>query len=862
MTPQMLARCAIASVLLAAAGMNASSVAASAPTFDQLAADAKSSMMSNPALALSKATAAQNAARSMSGQSGSQAVATAIWLRSEALTRLGRPREALPEIERGLALLDAAGRNTKVYADLLKSEAAAHSKLGDVGKSLPLLHKAFAAYGRLDEPRAQAIILHNIAAIYYDARDYERMLQYLEQAEKLFNSDQSLAIALHNNRGNALKELGRFSEAHAEYAKALEIGQALDSPLLEVTTMSNLAVAQLMMGRLEAAQSTVDRALQKAQGPALEQRPFLLGTLAQIALKRGDLASAGRYIEASFAGVDLASSNMPFRDYHEAAYKIFDQQGRDSAALAHLAAFKRLDDSGRELAASTNAALISAQFDDANNKLQISRLEAKEAQRGLALAQSEAKLQQYSTLIIAGSLAFLCFLIIFAHRVSVARKRRDEMALHNANLVYAANHDGLTGLPNRSYFKELVEASIEDSISREDHCAILMIDLDRFKWVNDTHGHSAGDELLCAVAAALKGVVGDLGTPVRLGGDEFAVFIPKIQNRSEIKQLASSIVKTLRKPFEIAGSPLRIGGTVGFSIGPEDGTTFTELARAADMALYAGKESGRNCVVQFDNAFLVAANHHRTLREDMHYALGRGELDIAYQAIVNIADNRVIGYEALMRWKHPTLGAISPAVFIPIAEESGLIEEIGGWIVKTACIEAALWPDNQFVSVNLSAIQIKKGRLARQLIDALASSGLAPERLELEVTESAFLGHSEDADQILGQLRSLGVRLALDDFGTGYSSLAYLRRATFSTIKIDQSFVRAASGGSAESMAIIRAIVALASEMGIVTTAEGIETEHDLAQIRALGCTQAQGYLFAKPVSRPSQFELKTTKAA
>jgi diguanylate cyclase (GGDEF)-like protein len=811
------------------------------PTFEALIGEAKAQMMSNPSAALEKATAAKKVADQASSTSGHVMKATTLWLSGEALTRMGEPQKALTAIHEAIKLLKKQDQQTKLYADLLKAEAAAYSKSGQVRKSLPLLHRAFAIYGKLGEARAQAIILHNIGAIYYDARDYNRMLGYLAQAEALYNDDNALAVALHNNRANALKELRRFDESKAEYEKALKIARATNNPLVEVNALSNIASALILENKLDDASNVLRQAERLLSGPALEQRPFIFGARAQIALNQNRLGDAAKYIELSFAGVDIKNSNMPFKEYHETAYKIYAKLGQHKLALQHLAAFKRLDDSGRELAASTNDALMTAQFDNANRQLKMSRLEAGQA-------KAESKLREYFVLVSAGSLMAIIIILLLVLRIAAARRRRIEMLESNAKLSYAATHDTLTGLPNRSYL-----ANLGENINGGDAYAVMIVDLDRFKWVNDTQGHLAGDELLQAVATILHDEVGDRGEALRLGGDEFAIVISSFDGPEEIEALASSIVLKMQQSFNIHGNPTNIGATIGFALAPEDGQSLATVMRCADLALYAGKERSRNCAVRYLPSMSETVELQQVIREDLRYGIERDQLKIVYQAIVDMQSHAIIGYEALVRWDHPVLGAVSPAVFIPIAEEAGLMGNIGDWILRTACAEASRWDENLFLTVNLSAIQINAKGLITQVVNALASNNLAANRLELEVTETAFLGNNGDADQTLAQLRNLGVRLALDDFGTGYSSLSYLRRANFTTIKIDRSFVRSASEGSNDSLAIIRAIVLLATEMGMNTTAEGIETEADLTCLSKLGCTQAQGYYFAAPIDQPSR---------
>lgn len=820
--------------------------------FDAAIADTKAAMMSDPAKALSAAHKAELLAKSLPGRDSHIAQATSSWLRGEALTRLGKPAQAEPVI---LAALETAKRyqpNSKLHGDLLRARASIASKTGNIQAALPTLHQAFAIYQKLGEARAQSLVLQNIGSLYYDARDYNRTIQYYDQAAAVYKDDPSVNVALHNNRANVLKEMGRIADSEQEYGRAIKIAREMGSPFLEANILSNLAAAKLLANKLNDAEAAVAQGLKRATGENAEWRPFLLGTGAQVALARGDLRKAQELISETFQGVDLKTSTMAFRDYHETAARVYEANGNAALALAHLQAFKRLDDSGRDLAASTNGALMSAQFDAANQQVKISKLEAQQVQRELALEQSQNRLKGYAFVIVIGGGGATAIILAMMFAFQTSRRRRREISDANVQLTYTVNHDMLTGLPNRSYFRNLVGETLEKSLNDSGRCAVLLVDLDRFKWVNDTLGHNAGDELLCVVARSLEEIVGTQGHPVRLGGDEFAVIVPEAGTDEDLQDLGDRIVRKLSAPQVIEGSTINIGATIGVAVAPDDGTDVKALTRNADLALYAGKGSGRGCTVRYEEFMQAEVEERRSLENDLRHALERGEIEIAYQGIFDADTERLIGHEALLRWEHPTRGAISPAQFIPIAEEAGMINQIGDWVLRTACMEAAKWPENLTLSVNLSVIQVEGNGLVTGIVGALAASGLPAERLELEVTESVFLSHGGKAEETLEKIRSLGVKLALDDFGTGFSSLGYLRRATFSTIKIDRSFVKSASQGSQDSVAIIRAIVSLAEELGMKTTAEGIEDQDELAKIRDLGCGQVQGYYFSRPSLTPS----------
>lgn len=409
-------------------------------------------------------------------------------------------------------------------------------------------------------------------------------------------------------------------------------------------------------------------------------------------------------------------------------------------------------------------------------------------------------------------------------------------------------YDTLTGLLNRFRMNHLIEATLAAYAVQNRSCGVMLIDLDRFKAVNDTLGHPAGDALLKQVAERLTNVVGDRERIGRLGGDEFQILLPDNDDRGALGSLATEIIHSLSQPYSVEGSRCIIGASVGIAVYPFDGATSDALIRNADLALYAAKAGGRGRFRFFSEELLKVAANRRALEEDLVDALAKGQLEIHYQPVVSTGDNRVTGFEALMRWKHPERGYISPGEFIPIAEETELIGRLGEWMLRQACCEAAAWPGAMRLAVNVSPVQFADARLPKLVASALSASGLPAERLELEITESVFLTDSPETKRMFSALKGLGVRLALDDFGTGYSSLAYLQSAPFDKIKIDQSFVRTATEKGSRSAAIIAAIVALATTLDMDTTAEGIETLDQLDLIRRLNVSHIQGFVYSKAV--------------
>jgi diguanylate cyclase (GGDEF)-like protein/PAS domain S-box-containing protein len=419
-------------------------------------------------------------------------------------------------------------------------------------------------------------------------------------------------------------------------------------------------------------------------------------------------------------------------------------------------------------------------------------------------------------------------------------RRRNE-----ARIAHMARHDALTGLPNRVLFHDRLTRALTRA-GRDDQVAVLCIDLDRFKTVNDTLGHPVGDVLLKLVSDRLSACIREGDTVARLGGDEFAVIQHRLDTTDAAGLLAERIVETLGQPFEVQGHQVVTGASVGIAISPADGTEPEELLKKADMALYRAKAEGRGAYHYFESGMDDRLQARRLLELDMRRALVDGEFELFYQPLLNLAENRITGCEALLRWRHPERGLVLPGEFIGLAEEIGLIGPLGEWVMRRACQEAAGWPSDMKVAVNLSPIQFRSKALVATVVSALANSGLPASRLELEITESVLLHDSDSNIKVLHELRALGVRIAMDDFGTGYSSLSYLRSFPFDKIKIDRSFVSDLTDHG-DALAIVKAVASLGASLGIVTTAEGVETQDQFDRLRQEGCTEVQGFLVSRP---------------
>jgi diguanylate cyclase (GGDEF)-like protein len=412
-------------------------------------------------------------------------------------------------------------------------------------------------------------------------------------------------------------------------------------------------------------------------------------------------------------------------------------------------------------------------------------------------------------------------------------------------IEHMALHDALTDLANRVLLNEQLEQALA-RVRRDEMVAIHHLDLDQFKAVNDTLGHHGGDELLKIVASRLRLLVRETDTIARMGGDEFAI-VQVAADPTEATALAQRIIGAIGEPFDIDGHHAVIGVSIGIAVGPGDGLLPEELLRNADLALYRAKGDGRGTFRFFEPEMDLHMQARRIMEQDLRKALPAGEFELYYQPVINLANSEISGFEALIRWNHPTQGMVAPNAFIPLAEEIGFIVPMGEWVIREACATAARWPEDIHVAVNISAVQFRSPGLMQVILGALAASGLNPTRLELEITESVLLQDKEATLATLHQLRQLGVRIAMDDFGTGYSSLTYLQCFPFDKIKIDRSFVKDITD-NAGSLNIVRAVAGLATGLGMKTTAEGVETKEQLDTITSEGCTEVQGFLFSRPL--------------
>ncbi|RJY09878.1 EAL domain-containing protein [Aurantiacibacter aquimixticola] len=812
------------------------------PAHEEQLDAAKAAMMGDSAEALRLAREVKIAASDDTVEAH-RARLSAQWLEGEALIRLNRVDEAQAIIEQAIAEASDAFANDQLYADLLRSQASLMAHRGEYGLALSAFLEAHDRYQQLGETRSQAIVLQNIGSLYSDARDYERVMRYYRQATEAHTDDPALALSAHNNVGNALKELGRLGEAETEFGRALYVAKDMGSPTLEARILTNIASTQYNREQYGEAMTTVERGLRIAAADAPEWLPFLYGVRGQIHLATGQTQRARADISRTFTGQDIESSSPYFRDFHQTAYQIFSRTGDNELALRHLSAFHRIDGQARDLSAEANSALLAARFDAESNELRISKLSAEKEASEARLTATQNKVWLLTSVVLLVIAAFLAALIT----LRVVNRSKRAISEVNNKLTYVIQHDGLTGLFSRDHFHALLEKEAQSAKEDESTGVLMLIDLDRFKQVNDKYGHAAGDHILVKTAMRFREAAGPDATIGRLGGDEFALFMPHPFAMEDAAEVAQAIIDRVSVPFQFEGHEIMVGASIGMAaIGAKDRNT-SALITNADLALYEAKRQGRGIFVKYALSMRDTLEERTLIENDLGRALEKGELSISYQPIVDGVDGHTRCLEALMRWNHPTRGEVSPEIFVPVAEDALLIDKLGAWLLRTACQDAAAWDKSIKLTVNVSALQLSSGVFLPTVIEALAYSGLEPERLVLELTESVVLEMDEEVERLARSLNELGVTFALDDFGRGYSSLNYIEKMQFSMIKIDRDFVQAAAAGSQKSLAVVAAIVSLAESLGIDVTAEGIEGIEQADAMRALGCSCFQGFHFGRP---------------
>jgi len=822
--------------------VRADAVSEAPDDFDGLVEAARASMMRDPQAALDLTDAAEaRIARDRTGGEGLTARATVNWLRAEALTRLGRPVEAEPAVTQALADLGPEPAATKLYADILVAAARIEKLTGQYGQALEHFQSAYAVFREIDEPRSEAIVLLSIASIYKDARQYERAIDYFIDASERYSGDPSLELAARNNLGNVYRDIGDFDASLADFGRAYAIAADMDSPILQARILSNLASLRVDMEAFDAADEDLDRAFAIMGEDGAEWSRFLWGVRAQAAFGRGELAEARAAIERTFEGMDLQGTPSPFKEFHEAAASIYEAAGEPARALPHLRAFKRLDDEARAVAASANTALLGAQFDFAEQELQIEQLRTDGLEQSLALADARARqrLQIVLGLLVLAGLSLIGGGLYYR----VLRQR-------NAILRNALYRDAETGLPTRFAAEKRV-----DELDLTGMAPVVMaLGFDRYQHLESVLGLERMAELKCVVARQLA-TDPDVDTVVVLSRGALGIVLGLPATRT-LEETALALQAILSEPVSVGDVVLDISGTIG--IAGEDSAH--QSAREALQAVEQAREA-RTAHAMFDPGKLRDQSGNLTMMSRMLAATASGHMQMHYQPKLHLKSGEYRSAEALVRWNDPERGFIPPDTFIGLAEETGRIREFTEWTLDRVVADqkalAAGGHDIE-VSLNISGALVCDREFARIALDRVAA---ARGKIVFEITETAAMSDPEGAMATMKMWCGAGIKLAIDDYGAGMSSLAYLRTLPARELKLDRAFIRNVSASQRDRM-LVKSTTDLAHALGLEMTAEGVEDEAALALLKMLGCDWAQGYLMSRALPLNALRHFLTSEAS
>lgn len=801
---------------------------------------ARAAMMRDPSAALEAAgRATQTLASEAPSSERAEMLARAEWLQAEALTRLGRPAEAAPLVEAGIRRLGDNPAPTKLYADLNVARGRIAVAQGEFETAFLSFTAAYDVFQTLEETRSQAIVLQSIGSIYTAARQYERALTYFDDAMARY-SDPSLDLAGLNNRANALRELGRSDEALAAYERALGAASALGSPMLEARILNNIAALHVKLEDYDAAQAALEQAGARVDGMgAGEWTRFLDGVRAQIALGRGEPALARAFLERTFDGVPLEASPQNFSEFHEAAVRTYAALGQYRQALDHLFAFKRLDDEARSVAASANSALLGAQFEFAEQDLQIEQLRAERLEQDLALADERARSNIMALLAIIALIIAALIAGFMRYRAEAARKRALATALYR---------DSETGLRSR----KALERRLEQAAGRGLDTYLIAFEIDRHDHLRSALGFAAFAQLKAELARRLAedrddshvGVIapGVLGVLIDFDtvddGDDEA-----------LPALVDSLRVRLHKPVRVGDLDIDANITAGAALcASQDGEPDVEAVIKEALAAVEQARDRRSSFALFDAALFGDPAQNLAIMSRLSAAMANGELVLNYQPKLDLRTGAYTSVEALMRWTDPERGYIPPDAYIPFAEETGHIRELTEWSLERALIDqVALSKAGEHVAV---AVNISSSLLTDTAFAARAAQLATQSRAGLifEVTETAIMADVDQSIKTLEMWARAGVKISIDDYGTGQSSLAYLKRLPANELKLDRAFVKEVTTSQRDRM-LVKSTVDLAHNLGLTLTAEGVEDDETLSILKLMGCDSAQGFGLCKPCS-------------
>lgn len=785
-----------------------------------------------------------------------RALARAEWISGEAATRTGRMDEAGRLLSSGLGRAVLIG-DRSVQADILLSRGSLAHARGKPDMALRDYLRAARLYRETANARSLAITLQYLGMLYDEAADHDRAARYLEEAGSTYSSDPRMNVSLAVARAEQAAKRGQPAESVILYGKAMELARRSGDRALEDKVAVGYAYALVEARRIKDAARVL-------QGSGEQTDDETLGVRALIALAEGDRDRALELI--TVAGVERPDQDGERRTtIHEAAYRIYRATGRDAQALRQYETFMRDRQEMTALALSSKAALMATRFDYAGQELRIEKMRAREISRRYDDQRTSAERQRIYT--IGGGLAAYVVVVLLTYGIITLRRSRDRERIANTKLeealvdarasaeearraIMLAEHDTLTGLPNRRHLHDRLAREIEARCGDDTYCSVLLLDLDRFKAINDINGHQVGDAVLLEVADRLRSLCEGRGAyTVRLGGDEFLIALIGSDREDEAEEIAREALDAVGAPYDIGDRRHELGTSIGIARYGRDGDTVTELMRAADIAMYEAKRAGRNTFRHYDTELDQRVRARLSLEEDLRHALREGDIVAWFQPISCLRTGTVTGFEALARWNHPRLGMISPDVFVAVAEEIGVIDELTTTILQQACHTARNWPSDVTVSVNMSPSMLRDAWIVPKIFGLLLQERMDPSRLVIEITENAVIGDLDFARAAIASFREAGIRVALDDFGCGYSSLSMLRQLDFDHLKLDGSFARTLADG--ESLKITQAVAGLAKALGMTVTAEGIESQEAADLLAAMGFDCGQGYLYGRPMPEP-----------
>ncbi|MCC5996651.1 MAG: EAL domain-containing protein [Oceanicaulis sp.] len=808
--------------------------------FEAAIEDARAFMMRDPNAALEAAQRAAEAAGASAGETDAHRVALADWLQAEALMRLGRHSEAGPIAERALELLGPSPEPTKLYGDLLVARGRIAMAAPDYETAFVAFTEAYDAFRAIGETRSQAIVLQSLASLYTDAKQYERALEYLDSAVERY-SDPSLNLAAFNNRANAYRELGQYEAALANYRSALDVAVEMDSALLEARILTNIAALHARFDAFDEAERALEAARARTAGAgAGEWTRFIDGVRAITALGRGELDQARRALERTFEGVPLEQTPQHYAEFHNAGADLYARLDQLDMALAHLHAFKRLDDRARDVAASANSALLGAQFEFAEQNLQIEQLRAQQLEQHLALEREQAQARFFA---FAGLLALIICLLVLGYaryRTERARKKSLAAALYN---------DAETQLPSRTALERVIEQ--RESEGRPSY--VLAIEVNRHEHLRAALGFTAFSTLLQSLAKRLHkdyapdhvGVIAPGVLGVLLDADEVHDAI-----HDEGDDALMKIVETLRKRL---AAPVQIG-EINVDVTTTCGAALHDLEECDESAFRRAvialeqAQTARRTFATYDPVQFGDPAQNLTLMSRLQSAVANGDVTLHYQPKLNLRTGRFESAEALMRWNDPERGYIPPDAYIPFAEQTGRIRELTEWSLMRALVDQMALSKAghpMSIAVNISSVLCTDDDFVAK---AVRFAGQSTDGLIFEVTESAVMYDVEKAIRALELWTKAGATVSIDDYGTGQSSLVYLKRLPVQELKLDRAFVKDVVDNNKDRM-LVRSTVDLAHNLGLKLTAEGVEDDETLNVLKLLGCDSAQGFGLCRPIS-------------